>query len=507
MHAWYGALAVTLGAVITLHGTPAPTGAKKTAAASAGCGAFVVGQPEVAVSDATRDRLGLNGWPDGPFGVTALGGGTYYFHIAAAFGGGVASRPQRNVTVKGTLADPVRDGVAFSTQLQGVPDGYIWAGGGAVYRDPGTGIVLQTLHLERRVAGDQFYAELHLGRLNPATGVTTYLGKVVQPDIPIDRTTWNADLGIPQLTVVEGGDGVRYLHLYFADHRLVDGKQVPASLSVARAPLKDVVAAAQKGTVVPWHKYSGGGKWDEPAWGGSSADINPGRPMAWGPQVVRSEAMDAYVMAAGVSEREIVLSTSGDGLAGWSAGFPVARDPGYFNAYVTPVGNGSDPTDLGTDFSLYYLQWPSLKPNWDNARVMRRKVTCADGRTPVRKSFVRYVKAHHHLVTTGTPPAGYTREGNWTLWSAPHSGTRALYNCKAGGDDYFISVDPGCEGKQTTIVQTEGWIHQTRPSSAYVPLYRCQIPGFGDHFVSTAADCEGQGVVNEGLLGYAPPAA
>ncbi|MEV4082956.1 hypothetical protein AB0J43_22080 [Nonomuraea fuscirosea] len=40
---------MTLGAVITLHGTPAPAGAKKTATASAGCGAFVVGQPEVAM--------------------------------------------------------------------------------------------------------------------------------------------------------------------------------------------------------------------------------------------------------------------------------------------------------------------------------------------------------------------------------------------------------------------------------------------------------------------------
>ncbi|MBE1582623.1 hypothetical protein ACFPOI_24830 [Nonomuraea angiospora] len=31
-----------------------------------------------------RDRPGLDGRPDGPFGITALGGGAYYFHIAAA---------------------------------------------------------------------------------------------------------------------------------------------------------------------------------------------------------------------------------------------------------------------------------------------------------------------------------------------------------------------------------------------------------------------------------------
>ncbi|MEW1845092.1 hypothetical protein AB0392_44720 [Nonomuraea angiospora] len=507
LKAWRGALAVTLIVILTATPAQAVPTPREAVASDGGCAAFVVGQPEEVVSDATRDRLGLDGWPDGPFGITALGGGAYYFHIAAAFGGSDPSRPQRNVTVKGTLANPVRDGVAFSTQLRNVPAGYIWAGGGAVHRDPDTGVVLQTLHMERRISGDQFYAELHLGRLDPATGVTTYLGPVVQPDIPIGDATWNADLGIPQLTVVRGGDGIDYLHMYFADFRLADGRQVPAGLSVARAPVKDVIAAAQRGTVVAWHKYTGDGAWDQPAWGGSSADLNLGQSMAWGPQVVRSNAMDGYVMAAGVSAREIVLSTSGNGLDGWSARFPVARDPGYHNAYVTPVGNGPDPADLGMDFSLYYLQWPSPTPNWDNAHVMRRKVICADGLTPVRKPFTRYVKAGHHLVTTGTPPSGYTREGNWTLWSAPQPGTRALYGCRAATDDYFISVDPGCEGDQTTIVQTEGWIHTERPSNAYIPLYRCHIPGFGDHFVSADSGCEGNGVTNEGLLGFSPPAA
>ncbi|MFG6201575.1 hypothetical protein [Nonomuraea sp. JJY05] len=60
LQAWHGALAVAFGAVITLTGTPAPQ-AIPAKAAAAGCAAFVVGQAEEVVSDATRDRLGLDG--------------------------------------------------------------------------------------------------------------------------------------------------------------------------------------------------------------------------------------------------------------------------------------------------------------------------------------------------------------------------------------------------------------------------------------------------------------
>ncbi|MEV4020761.1 hypothetical protein AB0J35_60820 [Nonomuraea angiospora] len=61
---------------------------------------------------------------------------------------------------------PSATGSAHSVPSHRCPHIAAAFGGGAVYSDPGTGVVLQTLHL----AGDQFYSELHLGRLNPANG-------------------------------------------------------------------------------------------------------------------------------------------------------------------------------------------------------------------------------------------------------------------------------------------------------------------------------------------------
>lgn len=506
-----GLAAAVTGMAANAHRTShaAPTLAAQVAGARtvAGglCGGLPAGPAKEVVSDAARDRLGLNGWADGALGVTRQPDGTYRFNGVAAFDGPDPAHPQRNIVTQGTLDDPVRDGVVTSTQIRGLPTGYIWVGGGPLYRDPATGITLQTLHLERRLGTDEFYSELHLGRFDPATGETTYLGPLVRPDIDLPDATWNADLSMPQLTVVNE-DGADYFHLYFPDFRLVNGQQVTTSLSVARAPVRDVVDAAAKGTVTPWHKYTGNGAWDEPALGGSSADILTGGPMAWAPQVRRSPALGGYVLAADISPREMVLSTSADGLNGWSPRVPLLRDPGFYNAYPTLVGTGSDPADLGPEFDLFYLQWPSGDPNWSNARIMRRTISCTQGQPAEKRAFVRYANGPRHVVTTGTPPAGYTREpGNdWYLWSGQVAGTRPLYGCRGGTNDSFVSTDAACDGNQNTIVATEGFIATDPPTgSAYTALYRCHITGLGDHFVSTDPGCEGSSVEQEGLLGYA----
>ncbi len=39
------------------------------------------------------------------------------------------------------------------------------------------------------------------------------------------------------------------------------------------------------------------------------------------------------------------------------------------------------------------------------------------------------------------------------------AGTVPLYQCKASGNDYFVSPDPGCEGKQ--VVEVLGYVRQT----------------------------------------------
>jgi hypothetical protein len=104
-----------------------------------------------------------------------------------------------------------------------------------------------------------------------------------------------------------------------------------------------------------------------------------------------------------------------------------------------------------------------------------------------------------HAVTAGDPPAGATYEfGLGFLLAEGGGGRHALYGCDSGGADWFLSLDPGCEGR--TVHGLEGYAYDAPPTAeATQAVYRCQWPGH-DHFASSSSDCEGQHT--EGNLGY-----
>ena len=83
------------------------------------------------------------------------------------------------------------------------------------------------------------------------------------------------------------------------------------------------------------------------------------------------------------------------------------------------------------------------------------------------------------------------------LLTMPGPGRTAIYGCRAGGADQYLSVDPGCEGY--TSLGTYGWVEDQRTSAPSAALYRCLRPGIA-HFASFDAGCEGH--TSEGRLGY-----
>ncbi len=120
-------------------------------------------------------------------------------------------------------------------------------------------------------------------------------------------------------------------------------------------------------------------------------------------------------------------------------------------------------------------------------------------------ALTRYVNADTYEVTTGWIDPGATFKVDAALghlYDSPQGDANtALYSCKTGSSDYFVSLDRGCDSQH--IVGLEGYGY-ARPAAGVqtVPLYRCSSPSL-NHFVSHDPQCEGQGAGT--LLAYGLP--
>ena len=146
------------------------------------------------------------------------------------------------------------------------------------------------------------------------------------------------------------------------------------------------------------------------------------------------------------------------------------------------------------------------KPAWSTWALMDREVAgtdleCGFEHLPwLRVSRWRNGSGQYWVTPRDPLGGGYARETTeWLLSREERSGTVLLYDCVVpGGEDHFVSRDPGCEGQQP--MGPIGWAW-TEPGEDRVPMHRCYNPGVA-HFVSPDPGCESPAIVHESLLGY-----
>lgn len=116
-----------------------------------------------------------------------------------------------------------------------------------------------------------------------------------------------------------------------------------------------------------------------------------------------------------------------------------------------------------------------------------------------------YLNASVHETTTGwiDPAGGFTLQSTvGHLYESPQNGaTLALYSCKSGSTNYFVSTDSACAGQVTIGLEGYGYA-QPPQGTQTTPLYSCATTK--DHFVSSDPKCGGQAPAGT-LLGYAVP--
>jgi len=147
----------------------------------------------------------------------------------------------------------------------------------------------------------------------------------------------------------------------------------------------------------------------------------------------------------------------------------------------------------------------NARPSWSVWALANRddlvppKLACGFEDLP----YVRLRRSYHpqrgHWASTRIAPPGFTAEFSWRLLRQAAPGTVALYECQVGGHD-LLTPDAGCEGLPPLGPVGYAWTSQVAGS---VALYRCRVGAGSDHFVSTAANCEGQ--VFEQKLGFVLP--
>jgi hypothetical protein len=121
--------------------------------------------------------------------------------------------------------------------------------------------------------------------------------------------------------------------------------------------------------------------------------------------------------------------------------------------------------------------------------------------SPVVK-LVRMYNGSVHGTTDDVAPLGFHIEQS--LGQVGSIGQVALYECRISTlQNRFTSLDRGCEHQRYVGISGFGF---PSPGPGLIPLYRCYLPGNGDHFDTSSANCEGApGVKSDGLLAYIYP--
>jgi hypothetical protein len=364
---------------------------------------FTVGDPEVVASRERLKEKGIDGIDASVFAVND-GGRLKWF----------CTSRWRHVHSVGPRSDPFERVIDTSGEFAGLPDAYadtklgfshdhLWGNISwiaNVYRSPANGHILAFAHVEYAPrGGGGVYFRLGLAISKDGGRSFSWCGSIIEPELSYE--TWShhwrperfhsgfiyPNVGLANYVVRDG-----FFYLYYTDTRDLPDEFVNGA-AVARAAVKDVLAAAEDLDTAPWHKYHEG-SWREKGMGGSFTALGI-EPVGFlhGDAAYNSYLGESvlvtrkYLYADGEGKvfasdwrhaktGAVLISFSKDGIA-WSD-WRVVHEDRHAHDYPSIVSTGDDNEVTGRSFWVYYERFhETVLPDisWRDHRWERALVT------------------------------------------------------------------------------------------------------------------------------------
>jgi len=313
-------------------------------------------------------------WPDGTMGILRESDGKSYRFFAASAG--------FSLMTKGSLDDPIRDEI-LELKIEGAPTQYQYFAGGPIYKSDRSGLLLMFYHAEIYTSPPgylPFYSELGLARSTDGGMTWKDLGLVISPHASVTSEYFqishrSLDMGWGAYAIVG-----EHFYLYFQDLLHVGDQFRPVNLAAARAKIKDVLDAAEKGSEIPrWGKFYQG-SWAEPGIGGRSSPLTEQDGdfiiMA---DVAYSSYLKKYigiVIGQPWPNTDLNLFESTDGIH-WGKYRKIVEDVGH-NYYATIIGLERNPHLPDREFFVYYVNSKDYAATGDRNKdgiLYRRRIT------------------------------------------------------------------------------------------------------------------------------------
>ncbi len=341
-----------------------------------------VGSPQTMLTPSQRTGAGFSlYWPDGNMGAFSHGGTNYIFAPNGETQG--MTLPDLNNFLNGFSVINTTTNIPKGSAGAFDPN---YAGGGAVYYDNATGILIGLYHGEYWYSppgnGSVFYSGHGLA-YSTDLGVSWHkLGQIISPQTA-RAGNCQVEVGTGTLLVVGS-----YFYDYYTDEATgCNGGDF--NITVARASIASVIAAAQAGTPFTsgagtlFMKYTGNGTWsgngvtdlaNPAAGGGAFSDLLTGNNYLE-PNVRYDSFINKYVMTYSNLFASLEIRFSDDGLA-WGSPQTIVSGGGFPpNGLYYPTllnTSGGDPETLGSAFYVYYVD---PFGDWSQSNLKRVQVT------------------------------------------------------------------------------------------------------------------------------------